>query len=186
MNKVEQLYFKYLINSVCSKEEKSTYSMLLMRLFETEFVSYDEFDDNLVENSLGMRDEFYKFSETGRKMALIYGEIDFNCTVLELMVYLSIKIEDTIMSNNDFGDRTGLWFWSMIDSLGLKNFDNFGYDEEKIDHILTNFIEKKYQKSGKGGLFTVKNPSKNERIENIWSQAMNFLVEFACENGEIF
>lgn len=174
MKRNERLYFDFLTDFVCSGREKVEFSKVLEQLFYKTFISYDELDDNLIYNSMELREKYSK--------SYIF---DFDCTVLELMVYLSIEIEDSIMANNEYGDRTGLWFWSMMSSLGLNFYDNFNYNSVEIDRILENFIEKRYEKSGKGGLFAVKNPSKNARNENIWSQAMNFVSEFAQEDGEI-
>lgn len=157
-----------------------------MHLFDTTFVSYDEFDDNLVENSMGLRRIFLNESRAGLKFYEIYGGFEFECTVLELIVYLSIQIEDQIMTNDAFGERYSDWFWQMLDSLGLKNMDNFAYDEAKACQILENFIEKRYKKNGKGGLFTTKNPKIDMRNMDIWSQCMSFLTKLVKSDGEIW
>lgn len=186
MNRSEQLYFDWLVRRVCTVDEKAEYSLLLMHLHDTTFVSFDEFDDNLVENSMDLRDEFLKSSRTGLKYYEIYGGFEFECTILELLVYLSVKIEDEIMTNDDFGERYSVWFWTMIDNLGLKFAKNSYYDEEKVCQILENFIEKRYKRNGKGGLFVINSSKIDAKELDIWSQAMSFLTKFVKSDGEIY
>ena len=173
MNRNEKLYFNWLVDLVVSKEESRKFSMVLEKLFNTDFVSYNEFDDNLKENALCLRGKY------GR-------DYDFDTTVLELMVYLATEIEDTLMANNEFGDRTGLWFWFMMESLDLIQYDNSRYNEVEIDKKLDIFIERRYQRDGFGGLFTVEKRNFDARNSSIWTQAQSFLTEFAKNNGELF
>ena len=35
------------------------------------------------------------------------------CSVLEMILALAIRCEDTIMANVRYGDRTTQWFWSI-------------------------------------------------------------------------
>lgn len=178
MGRIEQLYFRWLIQMVCSPYEIETYSMVLMNLHDTEFISEMEMDDNLIDNCYSMRD---RFLDDNRLIA----DLDLPISILEIMVYISVEIEDTIMDNDAYGDRTGLWFWEMMDSLGLKNINNIKYDESVVNDILEKFIYHKYNKSGKGGLFTVCKSRYNATTESIWNQAMIFLTDYAKKNGEI-
>lgn len=177
MERLENLYFEWLINFVCTPEEIQKYSLLLLELHDFEFVPLVELDGNLVDNCLSMRDRFL-----GKNDYIM----DFPVSILEILVYISVEIEDTLMTNSKYGDRTGLWFWSMIDSLGLIKYDNLRYDEPKIDGILQNFVDRKWKKNGKGGLFTFKNGEEIcDKNENIWSIAMRWLSNFAKKDGEI-
>ena len=186
MNKLEKMYYIWLLDAVSSKSEQSTYNLLFTTLYFTEFVSYDEFDDNLKENALSLRDEFYDFSKTTIKLIDIYGEIDAPTNVLEVMIYIACRIENTIMSNADFGDRTGLWFWYMMESLDIIQYDNDNFDEPNVVQKLENFIERRYEKNGYGGLFTLEDSKIDARKTNIWQQAMSFVTDFAKNNGELF
>lgn len=180
------MYYSWLLDAVASKAEQKTYNLVFSKLYSTEFVSYDEFDDNLKENASGMREDFYIFSKTGYKLIDIYGEIDFETTILEVMVYIACKIEDTIMSNSDYGNRTGLWFWYMMESLDIIQYDDNRFDEPDVDQKLDNFIERRYEKNGYGGLFTLEDSKIDARKTNIWQQAMTFITDFAKNNGELF
>ena len=179
------MYYNWLLDAVTTKQEQQTYSLVFMELYCVEFTSYDEFDDNLKENARGMREDFYRFSKTARKLIDIYGEIDFETNILEIMIYLATRLENTIMSNPDYGDRTGLWFWYMMESLDIIQYDNLRYDEPEVDQKLDNFIERRYEKNGFGGLFTVEKSRFDARKTNIWQQAMEFVTDFAKNSGEL-
>ena len=186
MNKLEKMYFNWLLDAVTTKAEQNAYSLVFTTLYSTDFISYDEFDDNLKENAADMRDDFYNFSKTANKLIDIYGEIDFETSILEVMVYLATRIEDTIMSNPDYGDRTRLWFWYMMESLDIIQYDNDRFDEPDIVQKLDNFVERRYEKNGYGGLFTLEDTKIDARKTNIWQQAMSFVTNFAKNNGELF
>lgn len=153
--------------------------MVLMELYATEFIPELELDDNLIDNCYCMRDRF--LDDTGH-----IAVIDKPISILEIMVYVSVEAEDTIMSNDIYGDRTGLWFWEMMNSLGLDNMNNLKYDEDEANYILEKFMNHQYRKDGKGGLFTIKKSKYDARTESIWGQAMEYLAIFAKKNGEIF
>lgn len=149
---------------------------MLKDLFKKEFTWTIIFDENLASWGLELRKEFYGSSKTVEKMVNMYGEFEFPCSILEMMVALSKSCEENVMSNWST-DRTFYWFWSMIESLGLDIYDNFSYDEDEIDEILERFLLRKYEKNGKGGLFTVHKNAKNMQKIDIWLQMNAWLIE---------
>ncbi|MPN40760.1 hypothetical protein SDC9_188299 [bioreactor metagenome] len=89
------------------------------------------------------------------------------------------------MADKDFGDRTNMWFWMMIKSLGLylltdSVFDNLGYEgrldnTDKVKDIVNAFLCRGYNANGAGGLFTVNDTNKDMRDVEIWYQMCMFL-----------
>ena len=186
MNRLEKLYLNWLLDAVTTKAEQKTWNKVFVTLYSTDFVSYDEFDDNLKENASGLREDFYNFSKTACKLIDIYGEIDTETSILEIMVYLATRIENTIMSNNEYGDRTGMWFWYMMESLDIIQYNDDRFEESEVIQRLDNFVERRYEKNGFGGLFTLEDRKIDARKTNIWQQAMSFVTNFAKSNGELF
>lgn len=173
MNDLEKKYFDWL----CSIVGKArTHSKLLKTLYDTPFVYSIPMDANRYEDGVGLR---YKFGDRHDiSWAVIASELDNSeCSVLEMMVALSINIECNIMSDDDFGDRTGSWFWGMINSLGLTTMVDKIFDQDKVNRILYIFQYRQYSPNGKGGLFTIKNPTADLRDAEIWMQAMWYLDE---------
>lgn len=170
MNEIEQLYFSWLCSLVKCKEKDKR---LLEYLYFRSFYSTLPMDTNREDDGVNLRYKFGKIKHIDER--LIATELDTKpCSILELMIALAFRLEDSIMSDPDIGDRTGEWFWEMIRSLGL-DLDHF--DIHEINDILYKFLERKYEPNGKGGLFTLKNPREDLRNVEIWYQANWYLTE---------
>ena len=94
-----------------------------------------------------------------------------------MMVSLSIRIEDHIMADSDFGNRTGQWFWEMVVSLGLFGMDDVQFSESQARAIIDNFQSLNYAPNGQGGLFTLKKPRGDMRKYDIWYQMQFYISE---------
>lgn len=149
---------------------------LFRKLDSVIFVSHNEDDDNRVEDALDLRAQWYidvnhidpwreyEFDKTK------WGEP----TVLEIMTALAIRMEESIMGDEAYGDRTGQWFWNMIVSLGLGGLTDHFFDESYVDNILQRFMNREYEPNGKGSLFTVFGRN-DMRDLSIWQEMCEYL-----------
>lgn len=153
------------------------YTKLLQRLHQIDFTYTISMDGNRYEDGIDLR---YRFGrECGYDSLIIATHIDYKpCSVLEMMVALAQRCEETIMSDPEYGDRTGLWFWCMIESLGLDDIVNAEYNQTIVDQTIDILLRREYDRDGKGGLFTVKNPPRDMRSMEIWHQLNWFLDDF--------
>lgn len=103
--------------------------------------------------------------------------MDYEATMLEVMVALTLKCEENIMRDDDLGDRSYEWFYGMLCSSGLDACDDDHFDEDKAYEIVERILERKYSRNGKGGLFTLINPPKDLRRVEIWYQLLWYLDE---------
>ena len=97
--------------------------------------------------------------------------------MLEMMVGLSIRIEEHIMEDSSAGKRTGQWFWNMVVSRGLAAMDDQRFNEELAESVIERFSRRDYQPNGAGGLFTLSRPTEDMRTLDIWYQLMGWLAE---------
>jgi hypothetical protein len=139
-------------------------------------------DGNRAEDGINLR---YRFGrEYSYPDAMIEAYLDIRpCSVLEMMTALAIRCEDHLMSDPDIGDRTGQWFWNMLVNLGLGPMDDAKFDRYQVDRILERFLERRYERNGKGGLFTVNNGF-DMRGTEIWYQ-MNYYLREVIKEGSI-
>lgn len=162
-------YFEWLLELVCEGKymKRVQYRRLLAWLYKTEFISVLPMDDSRVEDGLDLRDQF--------------GDPDNSmpCSVLEVMVALAIRCERHIMGNSEIGDRTGKWFWDMVNNLGLGQMSDFSFDPEYVDSTIMKLLFREYEPNGKGGLFTVNNPREDMRKVDIWYQMCWYLDEIS-------
>ena len=151
-------YFGWLCDLVGEhhRSRRSSYVYLLGRLHDTKFRYSIARDHIQAEHGKNLRWKFaLKRFDTDEAM-YITDEWDEPCSVLEMMVALAIRCEESIMDNPVYGDRTGQWFWNMIVSLGLGSMTDEMYDRDYVDNIVDRFLDRDYSPDGRGGLFTIR------------------------------
>lgn len=152
------------------------YSLLLRCLYEREFTWIVDRDVNRAEDGCILRTRFE--AESG--MPCDAEWIDWPCSVLEMMLALSIRVDDQIMYDISSGERVSDWFWEMATWMDLTNL----YDEawrkrpqhcmnianERIDKML----DREYSDDGKGGLMPCMEDISEWRTAEIWVQANRY------------
>jgi len=87
----------------------------------------------------------------------LYGELGLEtdisgpCSLLEMLVALSLRAEESIACDDEIGDRTGQWFWSMITNLGLGAMYDWRYDDVYVDYCIDRFLSHDYAPNGQVG-----------------------------------
>lgn len=176
-NQVKDEYFEWLYNYVCKERLNSSisYTKLFMLLHDIEFQFYIRNDVNRARDGVDLRYRFAMFMDDERIMDILDGP----CSVLEMMVALAIRCEETIMDDTRYGDRTSQWFWNMLSNLGISYMTNDKYDKEIAIEKIYNFLERRYDPDGKGGLFYIKGCQDDLRDMEIWTQLCWYLDNFA-------
>lgn len=171
-------YYDWLYKSVCGEWEPRNLSFhrLLMFLYNRNYVPACEMDISRAADGTNLR---YRFATEND---ISYARIDsaftgIPCSMLEMMVGLSIRIEEHILEDSSAGKRTGQWFWNMVVSLGLAAMDDQRFDEERAESVIERFSRRDYKPNGAGGLFTLSRPTEDMRTIDIWYQLMGWLAE---------
>lgn len=170
-------YFEWLSYLVCGERYSSdiSFSKLLMRLHSIEFRYSIPMDENRADDGMNLR---YRFSiAQGYEHCVddILDCLEAPCSVLEMMIALAIKCEETIMDDPSIGNRTGQWFWEMINNLGLGSMYNRRFDRDLVDISVERFLNRDYDADGRGGLFIVRNYDYDLRDLEIWRQLLAYL-----------
>lgn len=175
---IKDEYFDWICDLVCGKlhARKITYRRLLVRLYDTTFNYIIPMDVNRLEDGVNLR---YRFGrEAGYPQTTIASCLDNEpCSILEMMAALASRCEDSIMYDPDEGDRTYIWFWQMVNCLGLMDMRDEEFDIYYVDDVLERFIRRGYKRNGQGGLFKTKDRTKDMRSIEIWYQMCIFLDE---------
>lgn len=175
MKEIELEYFEWICDKIIDEESNIKYSKLLSHLYDREFTAVIDMDNNRVEDGKTLRRRFELETGIPRNIVIDAFKEHQYCSVLEMIVALAIRCEETIMTDDEYGDRTGEWFWNMIVSLGLGSMNDTRYNERKVDNILDKFIDRDYQDNGKGGLFTIEKVNRDMRNIEIWYQMCWYL-----------
>ena len=169
----EQEYFEWMCHVVCDRRfaKENSYRKLLSYLHSVEFTWTRRFrrDANRAEDGESLR---WRFAYENHMH--IYDELDKPCSVLEMILALAFRCEE-IMDDANVGNRTGQWFWKMITNLGLGAMTDQLYDPEYVEKTVRNFLNRKYEPDGHGGLFVIRNCEYDLRKEEIWTQMTWFL-----------
>ena len=175
-DRIENEYFEWMYDLVCGKRysKSVSYRTLLMYLHSTEFIYSIPKDRNRAVDGIGLRRRFALSENCEEKADYLTGP----CSVLEMMIALSIRCEEGFMDDPTVGDRTGQWFWGMIVNLGLGPMTDNRFDKHLVHDILTRFLKREYEADGRGGLFTVNHSKYDMRDVEIWTQKNYYLDEY--------
>jgi hypothetical protein len=172
-NDIAERYFDWMYNLVCGGRfaDGISYKRLIRHLHNTEFTWTLPRDVNRSEDGKDLR---YRFAyNTG--CACADSHLEGPCSVLEMMVALSIRCEESIMDDPQIGDRTAQWFWKMITNLGLGSMVDDHFDLLEAKDILNRFLNREYEPNGTGGLFTIRGCTEDLRTVEIWYQLCWYL-----------
>lgn len=174
---IEELYFDWMYDMMCRHGcHDLEYRSLFAALHNTQFRYSIPRDANRVQDGIKVR---YLFADatniTPDTMSALYSDKSDSCSVLELMVGLAIRCEESIMTNADYGQRTSRWFWDMVISLGLHGMDDRRFNRRYVQQRVNDFLDRNYEPNGAGGLFTVYKTSKDLRDVEIWYQMCWYL-----------
>lgn len=154
MDLLESEYLKWL-KKLIEQRESGKYSALLNWLYEQDFYSRLPNDDNRGADGELLREE--------------YGiQLDRPCSMLEMLIALANRINYFLQDLGE-GPKTKAYFWELIRNLELEP------DDQEHNHlVIVRFLERKYERNGKGGLFPLRHYTKDQRGVEIWYQMMSY------------
>lgn len=169
-------YFNWLCHFVYDPKSSTKYTKLLTCLNDIPYIYTNPLDANRESDGLNLR---YRFGrEQGIPEAAIGTYVDAKqCTMLEMLVALCLRCEESIMSDTAYGDRTSQWFWNMIVNLGLGKMTDEHFDISETQDIIIKFLKHEYGPNGEGGLVRVYDHGDLRNVE-IWYQVMWYLTQF--------
>lgn len=177
-DKLNNEYFNWMQDIVCADRFPNdiSYRKLLMHLHNTDFRYSIRRDSDRADDGVSLRYRFALYYGYDEILANdIYRYINDSCSILEMIVALAIRCEESIMDDTDFGDRTGQWFWGMINNMGLGGMTDDQFDKLYVEEVIERFLDREYAPDGKGGLFTIRNCDRDLRDVEIWFQLCYYL-----------
>lgn len=169
---LDELYLTWLYKQVASVKLKNparTYWALLRQLYTKEYVWIIPNDDNRVEDGRDLRQEFLDQEQ-------IHGEplewMELGCSMLEMLIGLSRRL------SFEADGEVEMWFWELLRNWGVDQCtDKSNFRPEGVDEILERNIWRNYSGDGRGGLFPLREPHKDQRDVEIWYQMASYLLE---------
>ena len=170
-------YYIWLHDRVCKNryDKTITYNKLLTRLHDTEFIYLIPKDRNRAEAGRDLRYRFALEQGYEDRIDYILDILDGPCSMLEMLIALAIYCEEEIMDDPLIGDRTGQWFWGMINTLGLGSMIDSRYNRQYVDDTVKRLLNREYEPDGKGGLFHIRDCDRDLRTVEIAYQLYWYL-----------
>lgn len=166
-------YYRWLIGKVSDKYHSQYYNKLFEALYEREFTWTIARDENRAIDGRHLRKRYAEERHIYDSDKLY--SMDGPCSVLEMMVALSMRCEEDIMGDPQLGDRSGDWFWDMIINLKLYSNDDNNFDPDYVSERLDILLNRDYEPNGDGGLFKFEKPKTDMRTVEIWFQLLSYL-----------
>lgn len=171
---LDELYLIWLheqVGDVKVRSRTRTYWDLFLQLYKIEFVWFVPNDDNRAEDGVYLREQFME----EREMDIFDVDPDWlglGCSFLEMMIALARRL------SFEAEGEPSLWFWHLIENLGLENCtDRSKYDQGKAEEIVNTVIWRTYDYDGRGGLFPLRHARSDQRETEIWYQMNEYLIE---------
>ena len=106
-------------------------------------------------------------------------------SALEVIVSLAMAADDgSINPPYDAGDGVEWWFWHMLCNLGLVYSDEVPdiqagkatVDPMMVSKVIDKWLDRRYGKSGKGGLFPIPTTKRDQKYIELWYQLSEYLA----------
>lgn len=144
---------------------------LLTQLYHKEFVWSVPNDDNRLVDGVDLRVQFLELHQIRTPDP---QWMDVGCNMLELLIATSRRL--SFLQDGE----PSVWFWHLIEVLNLEQYNDANYNmsaEGVIDDTLNRVIYRQYAANGEGGLFPLRNPTRDQRTVELWYQLNAYLNE---------
>lgn len=168
---VDELYFNWLYELVADPSiaaPSRTFWNLMHHMYTKEYLWMIPNDDNRLEDGRFLRDEFCDDLDLDD---LDPSWLNLGCSMLEMLIALSRRL--SFLAEGE----PRAWFWHLIDNLGIRISDRRRFPEEQVEEVLNAVIYRTYNSDGSGGLFPLRNPKRDQRDTEVWSQLNAYLLE---------
>lgn len=145
--------------------------LLITQLFQKEFTWFIPNDDNRLYDGLTLRQEYVDKEEGGDVPGNWLSE---PCSFLEMLVALSHRMSYETEQEADY------WFWTLMENMDLRQYvDDYYSDDTRIliDLTLDAVTQRTFHADGRGGLFPLRHPGRDQRQVEIWYQMSQYLME---------
>lgn len=170
---LDERYFRWLYSQVAATKNRDpakSYWLLFETLYKHQFEHHVPNDHNRAADGRSLRLRF--FEETGADQDIHWYEME--CSVLEMLIALS----ERLFYQTDESHIN--WFWRMIENLELLRYTDEVWNDGRrigVEKVIYELNKRTYDYSGQGGLFPLKDPTRDQRGVEIWYQMQAYLMQ---------
>lgn len=163
-------YYIWLLDQIEANKGGSfdCYGRLVYYLYCTDYSYLIDKDSNRAFAGMNLR-ELYSM-ETGVDREDVKTD---PCSVLEMLIALANQIAF------DKNSETYIWFWELVTNLGLTEYDDENYDENRVSHRLKVWMDREYNEWGYPfSLFPIQGFKGDMRTLETWDQMNNYMTTY--------
>lgn len=160
---------KNYLNWMYSRIKGSVPIGILKKLYNMQFIWIVPMDKNRASDGINLRSRFIFEAAYGKKKELAVETLDRPCTVLEMMFAMALRMEESILRDDEKGDRTGRWFAMMCDNIGILDH------ESELKERVHKFLNREYLPNGNGNIFYIPDCPDDLRYLEIWQQMVRYV-----------
>lgn len=150
-------------------DSHDNYSKLVEYLFSKNYIWKIWTDENRNADGINLREKFKDETDY-----LDYSSLVRPCSVLEMLIAFAERINVDVM---DEEYSTSYWFWLMLNNLGFKECTDDNFDAEKVDSTLNIWMNREFDRDGKGGIFPQISGKTNQKNLEYWFQMQQYISE---------
>jgi hypothetical protein len=166
---LESAYFNWLCAKVLDRNSRM-YHDLLAFLHRTEFVWMEEVpaDQHRAADGIQLRADFCRETHTPKDPIWFQQP----CSVFEAFYAFAKRAS----FQTDIPIRN--WFWEFIENLQLDQFRQVSNGDYRIiQNVVDNFMWRRYDQRGNGGLFPMRIAKQDQREVEIWYQFCDYVED---------
>lgn len=166
-------YFEFVLEYLEAEDGDRSYSNLLWQLYNIEFVALIDMDRNRIANALYLRDRICE-DEGIRYVG------DGFCSALDILIHLADRMAFNLDRLDEEESGLKCYFWELIENFGFTDFDDSVWNcevKDEVFEVVNQWIERKYDASGKNTPFPKRHRAKNFRHLELWDQMQMYMEE---------
>lgn len=176
MKELWEDYLQYLIWR-CGLQEFRGWGGLFGFLHNIEFIYILDRDGNRYDDGIRLRDDYEipeEFADGYNNYDDLINEfMDKPCSVFEMLIALSIRVDDEFIGDPK-EEHPEEFFMIMLRNLRLDKFRNCS---RECGDIISVWLDRRFDRDGRGSPFPLKRPIGNQRDVEIWDQMMAYINE---------
>lgn len=166
-------YFQYLIWR-CGLQRMTKLTNVFAILHNIPFTYVLERDDNREEDGIDLREDYTP--PNGYDMKIIMDFYAKRCSVFEMLIGLAIRVDDEFIGD-PAEEHPEDFFIEMLENLGLTKFVGKRYREKDVINIVQRWLDRRFDKDGRGSPFPVHHDHRDQRKIEIWDQMNAYISE---------
>jgi hypothetical protein len=169
-------YLQWLIESFVEDPAfvgfRDPYEILYRQMHRKAYYFIVDYDENRAADGVYLRDMYLDLFDRGE---VPQGP----CSFLEFLIGVSMRLSGMLADGEPL--PVSQYFWELLNRLGLNEFTDELYREDatqfQVDAIMVDFMDRRYDRCGKGGLFPLTPPCRDQRKVEVWYQMNSYLLQ---------